>query len=186
MRKTLHRIAFLMMAWTVVIALGQTARVNAESLTVSASAVVAGGLYNYNYTLKVIGGSSSSTFINNLFLGSDDLSPLNLVITKNNAAAPSWLWLGNNSPSNYLQFFSLSDHLSNNDELQVRFTSAFVPANSHFVIGLNGQTSRSTPVVNNVLAPTAVPEPATMTLFGAGLAAFGTLTRRRSRNQNRK
>ncbi len=128
------------------------------TLNVSASATSSAGLYSYSYTFNITGTGSG---FDNIFLGSDDLSPLNLQMTLNGAGTSDWSYLGNDTPQNYLQFYSQSNTpLGIGSNLGVSFLSSFRPANSHFAIGLNSATNSQSNQVTGVLAPTAVPEPA--------------------------
>ena len=145
----------------------------AATLNVAANATPSGSLYAYSYNFSLTGTGAG---IDNLFLGSDDLSPLNVAFTLNGATTNNWSWLGNDTPQNYLQFFSLSGStLSVGDSLRVTFTSAFAPASSRFAEGLNSSSGAATNVVTGVLAPTAVPEPASFVLFLLALAAGSTM-----------
>src|SRR4051794_21349790 len=96
--------------------------VSAATLGVTASATPNNGVFNYAYMFSVTGTGGIDT----LFLGSDDLSPLNLVLSVNGTATSNWSWLGNDVPQNYLEFFSTSGSmLMAGDSLGVRFSSSF-------------------------------------------------------------
>ena len=159
---------------------------HAVSISVTAAAMPNGGLFDYAYSF-LVGEGSSTTAIDNVFLGSDDLSPLHVSITKNSRAAPEWLFLGNDSPADYLQFFTSTDALANGDRLGVSFASTVAPMNDQFVVGLDSATGLSTHTVDGVLAPSvisAVPEPENVVLLAIGLVAmFGQgLKRAKKRN----
>jgi len=150
------------------------------TLAVSASATRVGSLYDYTYTFTVSGGS-----IDNIYLGSDDLSPTSLLIKLDGTTTSNWSWLGNDTPQNYLQFFSTNGStLGSTDTLGVTFASAFGPASSHFAVGLNSGTGATTNELTGVLAPTAAPEPASLgLLLSAGISAvtgMGIWKRRRA------
>ena len=150
----------------------------AASLGVTASATHTGGLYDYSYVFTISGTGLS---VDTLFLGSDDLSPLNVAFIFDGNTSTNWSWLGNDTPQNYLEFFSTNaSTLSAGDTLDVTFASALAPASGHFAIGLNSGTSATSNEVTGVLAPTAVPEAATYSMLGLGLALVG-LVRFRSR-----
>jgi hypothetical protein len=152
------------------LALLQAAPAMAATLSVTASATPDAGLYDYSYALSVSGAGS----LDNIFLGSDDLSPLNVAITFDGAATTNWSWLGNDTPSNYLQFFNTSGgFLSTGDTLDVTFTSAFAPRAGGFAVGENSGTGSVSNEVTGLLGPTAAPEPASLGLF---LIAFGAGT----------
>ncbi len=150
------------------------------TLAVTANTSSSGALYSYAYNFSVTGAGLG---FDNLFLGSDDLSPLSVAFTFDGAATNNWSWLGNDTPLNYLQFFSLNGSaLSAGDTLQVTFTSAFTPASNHFAEGLNSSTSAVSNAVTGVLAPTAVPEPGSfpMLLIGIPTACGAAFAYRRS------
>lgn len=143
--------------------------VPAATLGVTATETPSGGLYDYSYTFSVTGTGSG---FDNVFLGSDDLSPLNVQILLNGAATTDWSYLGNSTPENYLQFFSLSAApLGIGNSLNVSFASAFTPG-SQFAIALNSGTDAASNEVTGVLAPTAAPEPASASgiVLAAGVA----------------
>lgn len=167
-------------------------RAGAQTLTVTDSVSLNQGVYTYTYAFRVTGDPGSPTpAVTDLFLGSDDLSPLNTVITRNNAPTSAWTFLGNSAPYNYLQFTNLggADSLGNGDELEVTFedaSSLFQPDTTHFVqaydinaaAGAGGYTAS----VSNVFGPTAnpVPEPGALSLVGAiAMVGAGWLGRRR-------
>ena len=156
----------------------------AVSISVSATATPNGGFFDYAYSF-LVGEGTSTTAVDNVFLGSDDLSPLNVSIMKNSRAAPEWLFLGNDSPDSYLQFFTSTDTLANGDRLAVSFASAVAPSSTQFVVGLESATGLTTNTVTGVLAPSvipAVPEPENIVLLAIGLVAmFGRGLRRAKR-----
>jgi hypothetical protein len=82
------------------------------------------------------------------------------VIHLNGAPTADWSYLGNDTPENYLQFFSLSSTaLAAGGSLQVTFDSIFAPSGTEFAVALNSATSQVSNQVNNVTAPGAVPTP---------------------------
>src|SRR5262249_7522662 len=119
--------------------------------------------------------------IDNIFLGSDDISPLNVVLEVNGQAAAGWSWLGNDTPQDYLQFFGLAGTaLGNGDVLDVTFSSPLVPQATHFAVGLDSATGSTTNRATALLAPSSaagVPEPGSLGLLAGALAAL--LVRRR-------
>ncbi len=128
-----------------------------STLSVSSSASAAGAFYDYTYTFTVSGAGSG---FDNIFLGSNDLSPLNVKILLNSAPTADWSYLGNDTPENYLQFFSESaTPLTAGESLDVSFESIFAPAATEFAIALNSTTSGVSNKVNNVTAPGSVPTP---------------------------
>ena len=156
------------------------------TLGVTATAVPSGSLYDYSYTFSVTGAGGG---FDNIFLGSDDISPLNVQLTLNGAPTSDWSYLGNDTPQTYLQFFSQSaTMLAVGSDLGVTFASALNPVDDHFAIALNSITATVSNQVNGVLAPTAgssIPEPASLTfvlLAGSlGLGAVFLTTRRFTR-----
>ena len=139
------------------------------TLAVTANTSSSGVLHSYAYNFSVTGAGLG---FDNLFLGSDDLSPLNVAFTFDGATTTNWSWLGNDTPLSYLQFFSLNGSaLSAGDTLGVTFTSAFTPASNHFAEGLNSSTSAVSNAVTGVLAPTAVPEPGSFPMLLVGILA---------------
>ena len=151
----------------------------AATLGVTASATPSGAVYNYTYSFAVTGSGT----LNDLYLGSNDLSPLSLTFTVDGASTTAWSWLGNDTPQNYLQFFSTTGSLASGDTLGVKFTSSFAPAANEFAIGLNSSTGATTNEVMSVLAPNAAtPEPAAagMLVLGA-LGLFGISEARKRR-----
>ena len=157
------------------------------------------GLYTYAYTFSVSGDATSPTpALTDIFLSSDDLSPLNLTITKNNAPTTAWSFLGNNAPYNYLDFTSLDpltgnplDTLGAGDELEVTFTDSsglFLPDTTHFAAGfdssISGFTANVTPLVGPTVNPNPsalTPEPGTLSLVCAMLVVGGGWLNRRGR-----
>ena len=119
------------------------------TLAVTAAATPSGGLYDYSYEFSISGSGAS---VDNIFLGSNDLSPLDVVIQVDGAATADWSWLGNDTPENYLQFFDFNGtSLGNGDVLDVTFSSALAPA-SHTRISSRARAS--------MLAVSSAPEPA--------------------------
>jgi hypothetical protein len=147
------------------------------TLNVASSATPNGSLYNYSYTFSVTGTGGG---FDNIFLGSDDLSPLNVQLSLNGAPTVDWSYLGNDTPQNYLQFFSLSSTpLAVGNNLLVTFSSILHPGNTHFAVALNSGTNTTSNQVTGVTAPTAVPEPGSAAmLLTAGLAAMCLLVKR--------
>ena len=142
----------------------------AATLNVSASEVLSGGLYQYTYSFNITGTGAG---FDNIFLGSADLSPLNVKLSVNGAATTDWSYLGNDTPQNYLQFYSQSSTaLGVGSSLGVSFASSFAPSSSMFAIALNSATGATSNEVTGVLAPTAAPEPASAAgiVLAAGLA----------------
>jgi hypothetical protein len=151
-------------------ALLQVLPAQAATLSASATATPDAGLYDYSYAFSVTGSGS----LDNVFLGSDDLSPLNVVIKFDGATTGDWSWLGNDTPSNYLQFFNIAGgSLAAGDTLDVTFTSAFGPASGQYAVGEDSVTSSVSNEVTGLLGPTSAPEPASLGLF---LIAFGAGT----------
>jgi hypothetical protein len=149
------------------LALLHTLPATAATLGVSANVTPAGALYNYTYSFSVTGAGLA---LDNIYLGSDDLSPLNVAFTFDGAATSNWSWLGNDTPRNYLQFFSTNgSKLSAGDILGVKFASTFAPGSNQFAIGLDSSTATSSNQVTGVAGPSVVPEPASqwMLLVGA-------------------
>ncbi len=140
------------------------------TLTVSATETPDAGLYDYSYRFSVTGAGAS---VDNIFLGSDDLSPLNVVLKVDGSATADWSWLGSDTPENYLQFFdTAATALGNGDELDVTFSSALVPGTS-FALGLESSTGDATNTVTGVTAPSSAvvtPEPGSFLLLISGLA----------------
>jgi len=149
------------------------------TLNVSAGDTLSGGLYNYSYIFSITGTGSG---FDNIYLGGDDLSPLNMQLLLNGAATTDWSYLSNDTPQNYLQFYSQAGTpLGVGSNLAVSFSSSFKPATSHFAIGLNSGTSVSSNEVTGVLAPTAAPEPASAAgVVLAAAIALGRLAAKRA------
>ena len=147
-------------------ALLQTLPAISATLNVADTVTQQNGLYNYSYQFSITG---TGLTLDNVFLGSDDLSPLSVAFTFDGAATSNWSWLGNGTPRNYLQFFSTNGgFISSGDVLGVMFLSAIAPGSSQFAIGLNSSTSATSNQITGVTAPTAissVPEPAALKLF---------------------
>jgi hypothetical protein len=145
----------------------------ASSLVVAADAVKAGSVYNYTYLFSMAGTGLS---VDNIFLGSDDLSPLNVSFTFDGATTTDWSWFSNVTPQDYLDFYNTAGGtLGPGDTLQVDFISFFPPESSHFAVAENGATGDVSNTVTSVLGPTApsaVPEPATAWILPVGLVAI--------------
>jgi hypothetical protein len=165
---------------TIVMVLGIVPGVSA-TLAVNATATPDGSLFDYSYQFSITGAGAS---VDNIFLGSNDLSPLNVVLKVNGNPTANWSWLGNDTPQNYLQFFNITGPaLGNGDALDVTFSSTFAPANKGFAEGLTSSTSSVTNTVSGVLAPSAVattPEPGSLGLFLAGIALMSIAWRHAS------
>jgi hypothetical protein len=163
-------------------ALLQVMPVAAATLSATASVTPDAGLYDYSYAFSVTGSGS----IDNVFLGGDDLSPLNVAIKFDGATTANWLWLGNDTPSNYLQFFNTDGgSLSAGDTLGVTFTSIFAPGSHGYAIGENSTSGATTNEVTSLLGPMAVsaPEPASLGLLLIALGAgTGMVLRRKKLN----
>lgn len=152
----------------------------AQTLSVTASVTPASGFYNYDYLFSLAGPVGAGTSVSNLYLTSGDLSPLGpLMFAKDGAAAPSWTFASNDTPYNYLQFYSLSDSLLNGDTMEVKFTSAFAPAPTGSVTGLDDSTGNYTNTVAGIAAP--VPEMSTAPLLALGALWLGFVAFRRRR-----
>jgi hypothetical protein len=151
----------------------------AATLSAAASVTPDAGLYDYSYTFSVTGSGS----IDNVFLGSDDLSPLNVAIMFDGATTTDWSWLGNDTPSNYLQFFNANGgSLSAGETLGVTFTSIFAPGSHEFAIGEDSTSGTTTNELTPLLGPMAVtaPEPASFGLFLIAVSVgTGMVLRRR-------
>jgi hypothetical protein len=141
------------------------------TLAVGVNATPVAGLYNYAYQFSVTGAGAS---VDNIFLGSDDLSPLDVVLEVDGAPTADWSWLGNDTPQNYLQFFDTNGtSLGDGDVLSVTFTSQLAPANASFALGLDSSTGDTTNTVDGVIAPTAAtPEPGSLLLLFSGATLF--------------
>lgn len=157
---------------------------SAATLLVSSSATPSGAEYNYSYTVSISGTGLSLT---DIFLTSDDLSPLNVAFTFDGASTTNWSWLSDNTPQDYLDFFDSTGVLGAGDTLKISFSSFLAPVASHFAIGenLNNNPATVSNMVNDVIAPTAVPEPASLGLLVLGLGAAGLFARRRSQSLKR-
>src|SRR5580704_1459773 len=88
---------------TIVMVLGIVPGVSA-TLAVNATATPDGSLFDYSYQFSITGAGAS---VDNIFLGSNDLSPLNVVLKVNGNPTANWSWVGNDTPQNYLQFFNI-------------------------------------------------------------------------------
>jgi hypothetical protein len=138
------------------------------TLAVSVSVTPDAGLFDYAYHFTIAGAGAS---VDNIFLGSDDISPLNVVLEINGQPTGAWSWLGNDIPQNYVQFFDRSGPaLGNSDILDVTFSSPLAGRATHFALGLDGATGGATNTVSALIAPsTAVPEPGSLLLLGGAL-----------------
>ncbi len=106
---------------------------------VSSGAVQAGAEYDYTYLVSISGTGLS---VDNIFVGSDDLSPLNVAFKFNNAATADWSWFSDNTPENYIDFYNTAGGtLGSADTLKITFSSFLAPAASHFAVGENSSTS---------------------------------------------
>ena len=165
------------------------AGVNAQTLSLAGAPTVtfADGLNNYTYLFNVTG--PAGTAITDVFLSSDDLSPLNLSIKKNNSATTAWSLLSNDTPYNYLDFNSLDangnalDSLQSGDQLEVSFSDSaakFVPSTNHFASAYDATSGNYSPNVTGLVGPSAVPEPGVASLLaGILVAGSGLLLRRK-------
>jgi hypothetical protein len=146
------------------------------TLAVDATATPDGSLEDYSYQFSITGAGAD---VDNIFLGSNDLSPLNVVIKENGSPTSDWSWLGNDTPQNYLQFFDIGGTaLGNGDVLDVTFSSAFAPG-PEFAVGLASSSSDETNVVNGVLSPSvATPEPGPVPFLVSGIALIYVFRRR--------
>lgn len=153
------------------------ASASAATLTVNSTVTANAGFWHYMYSFTT-STSGGGTGIDNIYLGSRDLSPLNVEISKNGGTANAWSWLGNDIPVNYLQFFTASDPLAAGDVLAVSFISLY-PAHPSFAMALDSSSGESVSV--DADAPGAVPEPSAMVLLASGLALV-VLLRKRSSN----
>lgn len=169
-----------------ILLLGASANAQTLSLANAPTVTLANGLYNYTYLFNVTG--PVGTAITDIFLSSDDLSPLNLTISKNNAPAPAWSLLSNNTPYNYLDFNSLDangaalDSLKTGDQLEISFSdsaASFVPLTSHFAAAYDSNSTGFTPSVTGLVGPSAVPEPGVASLLAGILVAGSSLLLRR-------
>jgi hypothetical protein len=151
--------------------LAATSAVSGISATLSVASTVTpvAGLYNYTYQFSITGQGAS---VDDIYLGSADLSPMNVVLDINGSPAAAWSWLGNDTPQDYLQFFTSSGPaLGGGDVLDVTFSSVFAPGTAHFAVGLDSLTG-ATNTVTGVLAPggaAAVPEPGSLVLLFSGV-----------------
>ena len=162
---------------------------NAQTLSLASAPTVTltNGLYNYSYLFNVTG--PAGTAITDIFLSADDLAPLNLTISKNNAPAPAWSLLSNDTPYSYLDFNSLDasgnalDSLTSGDQLRISFSDSaanFVPLTGHFAAAYDATSGGYSARVTGLVAPSAVPEPGVAPLLAGLLAAgSGLLLRRR-------
>jgi hypothetical protein len=159
------------------------------TLSVSVSVTPDANLFDYTYIFSVAGAGAR---IDNVFLGSDDISPLSVVLKVNGSPTVDWSWLGNDTPQNYLQFFDTrGTSLGNGDALDVTFSSHLASQSSHFAVGLNSSTGQTTNMATGLAAPSAAaPEPGSLLLFGSAFAIFlcwgGGLSIRRAPKSDRR
>jgi hypothetical protein len=139
------------------------------TLSVSVTATPDASLFDYTYIFSVAGAGAR---IDNIFLGSDDLSPVSVVLRVNGNPTVDWSWLGNDTPQNYLQFFDTSGtSLGNGDALDVTFSSHLASQTSHFAVALDSSTGQTTNMATGLAAPSAAaPEPGSLLLFGSAFA----------------
>ena len=166
---------------TILVALGAVSCMSA-TMSVSVSVTPDAGLFDYTYLFS-IGGAGPG--VDNIFLGSDDISPLNVVLRVNNTPTVDWSWLGNDSPQNYLQFFDVNGtSLGSGDALDVMFSSQLGPQATHFAVGLDSTTGATTNTTTVLAAPSAaaIPEPGSLFLLGSGFALFLVARTRRRRS----
>lgn len=174
MKPTILPIALLAMA-----VLGPA---RAADLSVTGSANPVGGLIGYDYTFSVTGSPNDPAALDALFLTSDDLSPLNLTILKNGQAAPDWSWLGGDTPTNYLEFFSATDALHVGDTLEVTFTddpALFAPTDGHAAAGTDSRSGLTVFAAAPVVGPAATPEPGSLLVLAVGALPLAALAIRR-------
>ncbi len=107
-------------------ALALASAAGAQTMSVTANVTSGSGLYNYDYLFSLTGPAGAGTSVANLYLTSDDLSPVGpFTFAKDGTGTSLWTYASNDTPYNYLQFFSTSDSLTNGDTLEVKFASAF-------------------------------------------------------------
>lgn len=149
----------------------------AASLVVSSGAAQAGSLYDYTYTFSI---SGTGLTLDNIFLGSSDLSPLNVAFTFDGSSTTNWSWFSNDTPQNYIDFYATTGGtLGSADTLRVTFSSFLSPGNS-FAVGENSSTGDASNTVTSVLAP-AVPEPTSLWTLTLGISAIGWCALRQRR-----
>lgn len=158
---------------------------SAASLVINSSATPSGAEYNYSYTVSISGAGLSLT---DIFLTSDDLSPLNVAFTFDGAPTTNWSWLSNDTPQNYLDFFDSTGVLGSGDTLKITFSSFLAPVASHLAVGenLNNNPITVSNMVSSVIAPTAVPEPASIGMLLLALSAAALFAGTRSRLLRRR
>lgn len=161
-------------------ALALTSAAGAQTLTATSTVTPAGAFYNYDYVFSLTGPAGAGTSAANLYLTSGDLSPVGpFTFTKDGAATSNWTYTSNDTPYNYLQFFSTSDSLTNGGSLEVKFTSAFAPSATDSATGLDDSTGNYTNTVSGLAAP--VPEMSTAPLLALGGLWIGFAAYRRRR-----
>ncbi len=155
--------------------------VGAQTLKVTASVTPSSGLYNYDYLFSLSGLAGTGTSVSNLYLTSGDLSPVGQpTFAKDGAAAPTWTFASNDTPYNYLQFYSPTDSLLNGDTMEVKFTSAFAPAPTGSATGLDDSTGNFTNSVAGLAAPVPEMNTAPLLALGALWVGFAAYRRRRA------
>ncbi len=159
-------------------ALALASAAGAQTMSVTANVTSGSGLYNYDYLFSLTGPAGAGTSVANLYLTSDDLSPVGpFTFAKDGTGTSLWTYASNDTPYNYLQFFSTSDSLTNGDTLEVKFASAFAPSTANTATGLDDSTGRYTNTVTGVAAP--VPETNTAPLLILGGLWLGFMAYRR-------
>ncbi len=168
------------------LALGAGANAQTLSLAAAPTVTLANGLNTYTYNFNVTG--PAGTAVTDIFLSSDDLSPLNLTFAKNGGAASAWSLLSNDTPYNYLDFTSLDangaalDSLRSGDRLTVSFSDSaaqFAALPLQFASAYDSTSGNYTPNVTRLVGPSAVPEPGSLALFAGLLITGGGLLARR-------
>jgi hypothetical protein len=154
------------------------------TLAVDANATLSGSVYDYSYQFTITGAGAD---VDNIYLGSNDLSPLDVVIDVDGSPTTDWSWLGNDTPENYLQFFDIGGtSLGNGDTLDVTFTSPFAPSSTEFAVGYASSSGEATNTVMPVLGPAiAAPEPSSVPLLVAAGALLLVVQRRYGRRMSR-
>ncbi len=161
-------------------ALALASAAGAQTLSVTNTVTQSSGLYNYDYVFSFTGPASAGTSVANLYLTTDDLSPVGpFTFAKDGATTTDWSFASNDTPYNYLQFFSATDSLTNGDSLEVKFASAFAPSINNSVTGFDGSTGNYTNTITGVSAP--VPEASTAPLLVLGGLGLGFAAYRRRR-----
>ena len=151
----------------------------AQTLTATSTAAAAGQFYRYDYVFSITG--PAGTAVDNLYLGTADLSPLGpFTYLKNGAATTDWSFASNDTPSSYLDFFSVSDSLGSGDRLEVQLVSAYAPTLTGTASGYDTANGRYT---LNTVSGLSVPVPEAATTISLGLllalGGAGLIARRR-------